>query len=68
MDNDYKQTRKCRLALAKTPFYKDYHSFILPKQSPLKPIIDQKYVSYFLKKKIIKQHYRKIDFCVNNSD
>ena len=43
MDMDYKRSSKCRMTLAKTPFYKDYHSFILPKKSRLKPIIDRKY-------------------------
>ena len=32
------------MTLAKNDFYKVYQGFILPKQSPLKPIIDRKYV------------------------
>lgn len=39
---DFKSTGKCRMTLAKTEFYKVYQGFILPKKSPLKPIIDQK--------------------------
>ena len=42
IDQDFKATGKCRMTLAKTEFYKVYQSFIPPKKSPLKPIIDQK--------------------------
>ena len=44
IERDYETTGKCRMTLAKNDFYKVYQGFILPKQSPLKPIIDRKYV------------------------
>ena len=34
--------------LAKSEFFKVYDGFILPKKSPLKPIIDQKYETVIL--------------------
>ena len=34
--------------LAKNEFFKVYVGFILPKKSPLKPIIDQKYETVIL--------------------
>lgn len=43
IEEDYRKSGKCRMAMAKTEFYKVYQGFILPKQSLLKPIIDQKY-------------------------
>ena len=43
IERNYKTTGNCRIMLAKNEFFKVSVGFILPKKSPLKPIIDQKY-------------------------
>lgn len=44
IERDYKATGQCRMMLAKIDFERKYLGFVLPKESRLKPIIDQKYL------------------------
>ena len=42
IEREFKKTGKCQLSLAKKEFYKVFQGFVLPKNSPLKPIMDKK--------------------------